>query len=78
MPGPHRPVGTLSRKEWALVALGLGAWVALAAGGTWFVHQLTRPGTDCAGAPEAQTHQAKVATSPRNAFQLVTGQGRCR
>ena len=33
----------LTRREWALIALGLGVWVALAVGGVWFVRQLTRP-----------------------------------
>ena len=37
----------LSRKEWTLVALGLGVWIALAAGGVWFVHQVRRPQEAC-------------------------------
>jgi hypothetical protein len=68
----------LSRKEWSLVALGLGAWIALGAGGVWFVHQLTRPRDSCAGAAEPQTKQVQASTNPGNALQLLTGQGRCK
>jgi hypothetical protein len=68
----------LSRKEWALLALGLGMWIALAAGGVWFVHQLTRPREDCASAAEAPTRPARGTTTPRNAFTALAGQGRCK
>ena len=69
----------LSRREWALVALGLAAWIAIGASGLWFVRQVTRPQGACAGATEEPTRQAKgTATGPRNAFQVITGQGRCK
>jgi len=69
----------LSRKEWALVALGVAAWAAIAAGGLWFVHQMTRPKASCGTSLEARgtpTRQAS-ADGPRNALQLLTGTGRC-
>jgi hypothetical protein len=68
----------LSRKEWSLVALGLGVWIALGAGGAWFVHQLTRTPDSCGSAAEPQTRQAGSSTNPGNALQLLTGQGRCK
>ena len=68
----------LSRKEWSLVALGLGVWIALGAGGVWFVHQLTRTRDSCASAAEPQTKQAKGSTSPGNSLDALTGQGRCK
>ncbi len=70
----------LSRKEWALVALGLGTWVAIAAGGVWFVHQMTRSSAACGTPLEARTTQAHPtpAAGPRNSLQLLTGTGRCK
>ena len=69
----------LTRKEWALVALGLGVWVALAIGGVWLVHQLIRPKGSCGGQIEARTAMPKgQPPSPRNALQLLTGTGRCQ
>jgi hypothetical protein len=70
----------LSRKEWALIALGLGVWIALAAGGVWFVHQLTRQREACGNAAEAPTRQMKGATTaaPATAFTILTGTGRCK
>jgi flagellar biogenesis protein FliO len=69
----------LSRKEWAFVALGLGAWIALAFGAVWFVHQFTRSRPSCGGRIEARTSQpAAPGPGPRNALQLLTGTGRCQ
>jgi hypothetical protein len=68
----------LARKEWTLVALGLGVWIALGAGGVWLVHQLTRPKDSCGSAAEPQTKQAQGSTSPGNSFSVLTGQGRCK
>ena len=69
----------LSRKEWALVALGAAAWVALIAGGAWFVHQMTRSRAACGTPLEARSLQPRAAPAggPRNALQLLTGTGRC-
>lgn len=73
-----RPAARLSRKEWALVAAGLLAWILLAWGGVWLVRQLTRQPESCASAADAPTRQAKGSpTGPRNAVQLLTGAGRC-
>ena len=70
---------SLSRREWALVALGLGAWIAIGAGGAWFLHQVTQSRQGCAAPTEAPTHQVKGASAgPRNAFQAITGQGQCK
>jgi hypothetical protein len=70
----------LSRREWALVALGLAAWIAIGAGGAWFVHQVTQPREACAAPADAPTRQVKgpSSTGPGNGFQAITGQGRCR
>ena len=70
----------LSRKEWTLVALGLGVWIALAAGGVWFVHQVTRPRDACGSTAEAPTRPMKgaAATAPATAFTILTGTGRCK
>ncbi|HYP32704.1 MAG TPA: hypothetical protein VES00_12590 [Burkholderiaceae bacterium] len=69
----------LSRKEWALVALGAAAWVAIIAGGVWFVHQMTRSQATCGTPLEARSLQPHAAPGggPRNALQLLTGTGRC-
>ena len=74
-----RSPGRLSRKEWALVAAGLLAWILLACGGMWLVRQLTRPPERCASVAEAPTRQVKgtTPTGPRNPVQLLTGTGRC-
>ena len=73
-PRPRR----LSRKEWLLVALGVGTWVAIAAAGVWFVHQMARPKSACGTPLEARTSAPPAATpNPRNALQLLTGTGRC-
>lgn len=70
--------GALSRREWVLVATGLLAWILLAWGGVWLVHQLTRSPENCAGTSEAPTRQVKgTPTGPRNAVQLLTRTGRC-
>ncbi len=62
-----------------LIALGLGVWVALAFGGVWFVHQMTRSKESCGGQIEARTAMPKGQTAgPRNALQLLTGTGRCQ
>ena len=69
----------LTRQEWTLLALGLGVWVALAFGGVWFVHQMTRSKESCGGQIEARTAMPKGHTAgPRNALQLLTGTGRCQ
>jgi len=69
----------LSRKEWALLALGVAAWVAIIAGGVWFAHQMTRSQAACGTPLEARTAQARrgPAGGPRNALQLLSGAGRC-
>ena len=70
----------LSGKEWALIALGVGMWVAIIAGGIWFVHQMTRSTSACGTQLEARTTQAHPtpAAGPRNSLQLLTGTGRCK
>jgi hypothetical protein len=70
----------LSRREWGLVALGLAAWIAIGAGGTWFVRQVTQPRQACAGPADAPTRppRAEASAGPRNGFQAITGQGGCR
>lgn len=75
LPGRKR----LTRREWALLALGLAAWIAIAAGGVWFYRQMTRSKASCGTELEARTTQPKVAAAgpPRNALQLLTGTGRC-
>jgi hypothetical protein len=71
-------VSRLARRDWALIALGSAAWIAIGSGGAWLVRQGTRPQPPCASAAEAPTRQARgAATSPRNAFEAITGQGRC-
>lgn len=74
-PSRRRP---LSRKEAALVALGLGAWVLIGLGGAWLYHQFTRRPGDCGTAIEGKTMPTKAAPGgPRNGLQLLTGTGRC-
>ena len=64
---------------WIYGALGVGVWVALAFGGVWFVHQMTRSKESCGGQIEARTAMPKGQTAgPRNALQLLTGTGRCQ
>jgi hypothetical protein len=78
VPDTARPRATLTRREWLLVAAGGLAWILLLWGGVWLFHQLTRRPEGCASAAEASTHQVKAASGgPRNAVQLLTGQGRC-
>ena len=74
------PARQLSRREWALVALGLAAWLAIGAGGAWFVRQVTQPRQACAAPADAPTHpvQGRSSAGPRNGFQAIIGQGRCR
>ena len=79
MDAPATEPRRLSRKEWALVALGLAAWLAIVAGGVWFVRQMTRPQQACGGPAEARTRQVQgAAAAPRNALQVLTGTGRCK
>jgi flagellar biogenesis protein FliO len=69
----------LTLKEWTLIMLGLGVWIALAIGGIWLVHQFTRSKASCGGQIEARTAQPKgQAANPRNSLQLLTGTGRCQ
>jgi hypothetical protein len=70
----------LTPREWALVALGVATWVAIIAGGVWFVHQMTRSKASCGMQLEARTTQPRTtpAQGPRNALQLLTGTGRCQ
>lgn len=69
----------LARKEWALVALGLAVWVALALGAVWFVHRLIRPRASCGSQVEARSVLPDGQSgTPRNALQLLAGTGRCR
>jgi hypothetical protein len=69
----------LARSEWALVALGLAVWLALALGGVWFVHQLIRPRASCGGQIEARSAlPGGRSGTPRNALQLLAGTGRCQ
>lgn len=68
----------LSRKDWTLVALGLVTWIAIAAGGIWFVRQVTQHREACSAPADAPTRQVKGSTAgPNNAFQAITGTGRC-
>jgi len=69
----------LTRKEWALVALGLATWVALIAVGVWFVHQMTRSQAACGTSLEARDLKPATtpAAGPRNSLQLLTGTGKC-
>ena len=68
----------LGRREWALLALGIGTWVALGLGGAWLYHQLTRPPASCGTTLEARSMQTRATFGgPRNALQLLTGTGRC-
>jgi hypothetical protein len=69
--------GSLSRREWALVALGVAAWIGIGLGGAWFVHQVTRSRDACGGTIEARSTSPKSSPAPRNALQLLTGTGRC-
>lgn len=69
----------LTRKEWALVVLGLAMWLAIIAGGVWFVRQMTRSQAAC-GTPlqdRALTPRSTPAAGPRNSLQLLTGTGKC-
>jgi hypothetical protein len=69
---------TLSRREWALVALGLCAWILIAAIGVWFVHQLTRPKASCGNPVEARSTRIQGASpGPRSTLQWLTGTGTC-
>lgn len=70
----------LSRREWTLVAFGVLAWVAIIAGGVWFVHQMTRSKAACGTQLEARSAQQRSTpgTGPRNALQLLTGTGKCQ
>jgi hypothetical protein len=70
----------LSPREWALVTLGAATWVAIIAGGVWFVHQMTRSQAACGATLEARSLQPRStpAQGPRNALQLVTGTGKCQ
>jgi hypothetical protein len=79
MNAPSR-LSRLTPKEWALVALGVGTWVAIAAAGVWLVHQMTRSTSACGTQLEARTTQAHPtpAAGPRNSLQLLTGTGRCK
>ena len=69
-----------SSKEWALLALGAAMWIAIIAGGIWFLHQMTRSSAACGTQLEARTTQAHPAPTagPRNSLQLLTGTGRCK
>jgi hypothetical protein len=71
-------VARLSRKEWALVALGVAVWIALGAGGVWFVHALAKPKESCGSIGDPQTTQAKGGTSPGNSFKVLTGASECK
>lgn len=70
----------LSPRDWALVAFGLATWIAIIAGGVWFVHQMTRSQAACGTPLEARSLQPRStpAAGPRNALQLLTGTGKCR
>ncbi len=69
----------LTRKEWALVGLGLGVWVALAGAGVWFVHQMTRAKESCGTPIEGRSAMPpSQAGGQRNSLQLLTGTGRCK
>ena len=70
---------SLSRKEWALLALGLAAWGAIISAGAWFVHQMTRSQAACGTPLEARSLQptSSPAAGPRNSLQLLTGTGKC-
>ena len=69
----------LTRKEWALIALGVSVWVALGIGGVWLVHQFTRPKESCGTPLEGRSAIPKSGSpNPRNALQLLTGTGRCK
>lgn len=71
---------SLSRREWTLVAFGVLAWVAIIAGGVWFVHQMTRSKAACGTQLEARSTQQRSTpgAGPRNALQLLTGTGKCQ
>jgi len=71
------PIARLSRQEWTLVALGLCAWLAIAAGGVWLVHQFMRPKAACGVQIEARGTPQGATASPRNALQLLAGTGKC-
>jgi hypothetical protein len=62
-----------------LVSLGLLAWVGIGVGGVWLMRQMMHTPESCGTPAEVPTSQVKGATtSPRNAFQLLTGTGRCK
>ena len=69
--------GSLTRREWALVTLGVATWIAIGLGGFWFVHQLARPKESCGGTIEGRSMPPKGAPAQRNALHLLTGTGRC-
>ncbi len=70
---------SLSRKDAALVALGVVAWMVIGLGGAWLYHQLTRLPGDCGTAVEGKaTSTRSTPGGPRNGLQLLTGTGRCR
>jgi hypothetical protein len=78
MPATPPRLARLSRKEWVFVSLGLVAWVAIGSGGVWLVRALTRTPESCGAPADVPTSPTKGApTSPRNAFQLLTGTGKC-
>jgi len=69
----------LTRKDWALIALGVATWAGLIAGAVWFVHQMTRSTAACGMQLEARSLKPATApgAGPRNALQLLSGTGKC-
>ncbi len=68
----------LSRRDLSLVALGLAVWIALAVGGTWWVHRVAEMQKSCGGARDPQATQSSGTNSPGHGLRMITGQGSCK
>jgi len=67
-----------SRRERALLALGLVAWIGIIAAGAWLVRQLARPPAPCGQALDGRTQPGgDPAAGPRGALRRLAGNGRC-
>jgi hypothetical protein len=78
LPGAERQRRRLSRNEITLIGVGVGVWIAIAAGGVWLARVLATPHEHCSARDDPTREGTAGPATPGNSFSVLTGPPRCK